>query len=193
MGRAFAAMIKLNAEHTPEFDFGQSNGDGDGEEVDFSDQEALGPCPKCGGRVFEHGMSYVCEKSVGAAKTCDFRSGKVILQQEVARAQMQKLLESGKTDLLKGFVSARTRAQVLGLSWCAVPTARSASNSRCAQPSQRSPSRPPCKKARLLLPPGLPVRLPQSLHWLNQRRKNALPRNSPASFMHCDCLPQLID
>jgi len=108
MGRAFAAIVKLNAEHMPEFDFGQS-GEGDGEEVDFSAQETLGPCPKCQARVFEHGMSYVCEKSVGAAKSCDFRSGKVILQQEVGREEMKKLLETGKTSLLKGFVSARTR------------------------------------------------------------------------------------
>ena len=107
MGRGFAAIIKLNAEHTPEFDFG--NSDGEGEEVDFIGQEALGACPKCGARVFDNGMAYLCEKSVGAAKSCDFRSGKVILQQEVARDEMKKLLETGKTSLLKGFVSARTR------------------------------------------------------------------------------------
>jgi len=109
MGRAFAAMIKLKDDHTPEFDFGQSDADADAEEVDFSSQESLGTCPKCGGRVFEHGMAYVCEKAVGAAKTCDFRSGKVILQQEVARADMQKLLATGRTDLLKGFISNKTR------------------------------------------------------------------------------------
>jgi DNA topoisomerase-3 len=109
MGRGFAAIIKLSAEHTPEFDFGQGNGDGTDEEVDFGDQQPLGACPKCASRVFDQGMAYVCEKSVGAVKTCDFRSGKVILQQEVARGQMEKLLETGRTDLLKGFVSARTR------------------------------------------------------------------------------------
>jgi DNA topoisomerase-3 len=109
MGRAFAAIIKLKDDHTPEFDFGQSDADADGEEVDFSTQEALGACPKCGSRVFEHGMAYVCEKSVGAGRTCDFRSGKVILQQEVGRADMQKLLATGRTDLLKGFVSNKTR------------------------------------------------------------------------------------
>jgi DNA topoisomerase-3 len=54
-------------------------------------------------------MSYVCEKSLGPAKICDFRSGKIILQQEIARGQMQKLLATGKTDLLKGFVSSRTK------------------------------------------------------------------------------------
>jgi len=109
MGRPFAAMIKLKDDHMPEFDFGQSDADADAEEVDFSTQESLGACPKCGGGVYEHGMAYVCEKAVGAGKTCDFRSGKVILQQEVARADMQKLLETGKTHLLKGFISNKTR------------------------------------------------------------------------------------
>ena len=111
MGRPFNAIIKLNADNLPEFDFGQgTNGDdGNAEEVDFSAQEALGACPKCGARVFEHGMAYVCEKSVGPTKVCDFRSGKVILQQPVETTQMQKLLATGRTDLLKEFVSSRTR------------------------------------------------------------------------------------
>ncbi len=109
MGRPFAAMIKLKEDHMPEFDFGQSDADADAEPVDFSSQETLGACPKCGARVFEHGMAYVCEKAVGPDKTCDFRSGKVILQQEVARSDMQKLLESGKTPLLRGFISNKTR------------------------------------------------------------------------------------
>jgi DNA topoisomerase-3 len=109
MGRPFAAMIKLNDEQMPEFDFGNGDGEGEGEAVDFSGQEPLGACPKCQARVFEHGMAYVCEKAVGAAKSCDFRSGKIILQQEVARAEMSKLLETGKTSLLKGFVSNRTK------------------------------------------------------------------------------------
>ncbi|MCM8594670.1 DNA topoisomerase III [Accumulibacter sp.] len=111
MGRPFVAIIQLNAENTPEFDFGQgsSSDEGTNEEVDFSASEALGPCPKCGARVFEHRMSYVCERSVGSVRSCDFRSGTVILQQPVAPEQMRKLLVSGRTDLLKGFVSTRTK------------------------------------------------------------------------------------
>ncbi len=109
MGRPFAAMIRLNSENLPEFDFGQGNAGGEAEEVDFSGQETLGPCPKCGAAVYEHGMGYVCEKSVGAARTCDFRSGKIILQQSVERGQMLKLLSTGRTDLLKDFVSSRTK------------------------------------------------------------------------------------
>ncbi|WP_341677200.1 DNA topoisomerase III [Niveibacterium sp. SC-1] len=109
MGRPFNAIIKLNDEKLPEFDFGQPKDDENAEPVDFSGQESLGPCPKCGNRVYDHGMSYVCEKSVGPGKSCDFRSGKVILQQDIEPAQMHKLLSDGKTDLLKNFVSSRTR------------------------------------------------------------------------------------
>ena len=111
MGRPFNAIIKLNADNAPEFDFGQGavGEDGTAEPVDFSGQESLGTCPKCASRVFEHGMAYVCEKSVGPDKSCDFRSGKVILQQAVELEQMQKLLVTGRTDLLRDFISSRTR------------------------------------------------------------------------------------
>ena len=110
MGRTFSAAIKLNEKMEPEFDFGQDKADeANAEPVDFSGQTNLGKCPKCGAGVFDHGTSYVCEKSVGPSKTCDFRSGKIILQQPIEATQMQKLLGEGKTDLLKEFVSNRTR------------------------------------------------------------------------------------
>ena len=41
--------------------------------------------------------------------SCGFKSGKIILQQPVERAQFSKLLETGKTDLLEKFISNRTR------------------------------------------------------------------------------------
>ena len=109
MGRLFNAEIKLNEERQPVFDFGQPRDDESAEPVDFSDQETLGKCPKCEARVFEHGMSYVCEKSVGPEKSCDFRSGKIILQQPIERDQMTRLLAEGKTELLRGFISNKTK------------------------------------------------------------------------------------
>jgi len=73
----------------------------------------VGPCPVCGAPVFEHGSNYVCEKSVPTnaqpTPSCTFKTGKIILQQPVERAQMEKLLATGKTDLLDKFVSMRTR------------------------------------------------------------------------------------
>ena len=113
MGRPFSAILKLARDNDTnnyklEFDFGQDSGTEDGEPPDFSGQEPVGHCPKCNARVFEHGMSYVCENQVANPKTCDFRSGKVILQQEISREQMAKLLNEGRTDLLTNFKSSRT-------------------------------------------------------------------------------------
>ncbi|MBX9811321.1 MAG: DNA topoisomerase III [Burkholderiales bacterium] len=109
LGKPFAAIIKLSPEFKAEFDFGQQNGGGAAEAVDFSGQEPLGPCPKCGARVFAHGMAYLCEKATGPGRKCDFRSGKIILQRNIEPEQMAKLLAHGKTDLLHKFISKKGR------------------------------------------------------------------------------------
>ena len=108
MGKPFAAVVRLSSEFKAEFDFGQSN-DGTDEAPDFSGLESLGPCPKCASRVFEQPMAYVCEKSLGPDKNCDFRSGRIILQRPIEREQMQKLLSTGRTDLLHRFISKKGR------------------------------------------------------------------------------------
>jgi DNA topoisomerase-3 len=106
-----------------EFDFGNDkNSEETGEIVDFTGSESLGACPKCGGAVHEHGSNYVCEKSVPTeaqpTPTCNFKSGKIVLQQVVEREQIAKLLSTGKTDLLEKFVSNRTRRAFKAfLSW----------------------------------------------------------------------------
>ncbi len=115
-GWPFTAELKLVedaeiANWKLEFDFGEEakQAGESGEPVDFSAQVSLGACPKCQSHVFELGTSYVCERSVGVTVTCDFKSGKIILQQPVAREQMSRLLLEGKTEQLEGFVSNKTR------------------------------------------------------------------------------------
>ena len=108
-GKRFHAMLKLSDEFKTEFDFGPNGQENGAAKPDFSSQEPLGKCSKCGGQVFEFGMSYICENSVGPNKTCDFRSGKVILQRPIEREQMQKLLATGRTDLLDRFISRKGR------------------------------------------------------------------------------------
>jgi len=108
-GFPFAAVLTMTAEHKVEFDFGNGGKDGaDAAPVDFTGKEPLGKCPKCGAQVFDGGMNYVCEKQTGPTPTCDFRTGKIILQQEISPEQVKKLLDTGKTDLLKGFISKKT-------------------------------------------------------------------------------------
>ena len=80
------------------------------------------PARRCGGaRLRVTARNYVCEhacrRSAQPTPTCDFKSGKIILQQPVEREQMTKLLATGKTDLLDEFVSKRTRRAVQGASW----------------------------------------------------------------------------
>ena len=115
-GWPFTAELKLVhdaeiANWKLEFDFGDeaAQAQADGEPVDFTGQASLGACPKCKGHVYEHGSNYVCEHAVGAHVTCDFKTGKVILQQAVSHEEVGKLLATGKTSLLDGFVSNKTR------------------------------------------------------------------------------------
>ena len=112
MGRPFAAVIKLTPEFKPEFDFGNDqNADGRrGGGGGFHGQGAARQMSEVRrARVRNAGMNYVCEKATGPAKTCTFRTGKIILQQPIERAQMQKLLTTGKTDLLEKFISKKDR------------------------------------------------------------------------------------
>ncbi len=109
-GKVFAAVVKLTPEHTATFDFGSASAEGaGGAPPDFSAQTPVGKCPVCGAGVYEHGASYVCEKTVGEPRSCSFRSGAVILKQAVDRAQMTKLLATGRTDLLTRFISKKGR------------------------------------------------------------------------------------
>ncbi|MBY0454388.1 MAG: DNA topoisomerase III [Burkholderiaceae bacterium] len=118
-GWPFTAEIALTYDdeahnYKLEFDFGDDKNAADsGELVDFAGQESLGACPQCAGAVYEHGSNYVCSHAVPTlaqpVATCNFKSGKIILQQPVEREQMHKLLTTGKTDLLDKFVSMRTR------------------------------------------------------------------------------------
>jgi len=94
-----------------EFDFGDdAKADGaEAEAIDFTGQPSFGSCPKCKGHVYEHGSNYACQHAVSAPVTCDFKTGKIILTQPVSHEQVTKLLAIGKTDLLDGFVSNRTK------------------------------------------------------------------------------------
>ena len=109
LGRAFNADLKMNDALEIEFSFGDN--DNDAEPPDFSDQTPIGKCPKCGKNVFETETAYICEQAAQKERPrkCDFRSGRMILQQPIEREQMVKLLTDGKTDLLTKFVSTRTK------------------------------------------------------------------------------------
>jgi DNA topoisomerase-3 len=109
IGRKFNAIVKLTDEFKPEFDFGQ-NGHDQPIEIDPTKHESLGPCPVCQkGQVYVLDRAYACENAVSKEKTCTFRLSKTILQREIPQEQAQKMITTGKTDLLPKFISKKGR------------------------------------------------------------------------------------
>ncbi|MDR2462873.1 MAG: DNA topoisomerase III, partial [Verrucomicrobiales bacterium] len=111
MGRPFSAYVRLGDDKEVSLDWGNgANADGD-QAPDFSGQEPLGICPMTGRRVFETPNAYVTEPADGETKsgTEAFWMSRKILEQEITREQVIKLLATKKTDILPGFVSKRTK------------------------------------------------------------------------------------
>jgi DNA topoisomerase-3 len=110
MGRKFNAVVKLDQDFKQAFDFGQDGAGGE-EKIDKEKHEALGLCPICQkGQVYDLERAYICENAVANPKTCTFRVSKMILQREIPREQVEKLINTGKTDLLPKFISKKGRA-----------------------------------------------------------------------------------
>jgi DNA topoisomerase-3 len=109
MGRKFNANVKLGEEGKQQFDFGE-NGNGEQEKIDPARHEALGLCPIClKGQIYVVDRAYACENAIASPKTCTFRVSKMILQREIPKEQAQKLIATGKTDLLPKFISKKGR------------------------------------------------------------------------------------
>lgn len=74
----------------------------DGKYINFkycqSERVSVGKCPKCGKNVYEYPKSFSCED-----RDCGFVIWKSINGKTVSEAQAKKLIETGKTDLIKGF------------------------------------------------------------------------------------------
>lgn len=110
-GKRFEAELRLNEQFKLEFIFPEQTADAKSTLAsgELEHTEPVGKCPKCGGRVFEGVTRYTCENAIGKNRTCQFSAGKVILRQPIDRVQMSKLLETGRTDLLSGFISKTGR------------------------------------------------------------------------------------
>lgn len=74
----------------------------DGKYVNFNyckqERTAIGKCPKCGKNIYEYSKSFSCED-----RECGFVVWKSINGKTVSETQVKKLIETGKTDLIKGF------------------------------------------------------------------------------------------
>jgi DNA topoisomerase III len=73
--------------------------------IDFTGKAVVGKCPKCGGRIFDTEIGYICERSQADSKPCRFKISREIAQQPIEPAQAAKILETHKSDLLDKFIS----------------------------------------------------------------------------------------
>lgn len=108
-GKPFSAELEFDPEFKLKFVFGEREGD-PAAEAAIRNSEAIAPCPVCKkGTIREGVTSYVCDLSIGAEKSCEFRTGKTILQRSIPREEIVKLAETGRTNLIAGFVSKKGR------------------------------------------------------------------------------------
>jgi DNA topoisomerase-3 len=108
-GKPFSAELEFDPEWKLKFVFGDREGDPAAEEA-LRNAEAVTTCPACKkGTIREGTTNYVCDRSIGAEKECTFRMGRTILQRAIPRDQVVKISETGKTDLIDGFVSKKGR------------------------------------------------------------------------------------
>ena len=103
-------MLKLRDDFTAQLDFGGGQDERNAEPVDFSGQARPRPLPEVRrARLRPRARLRLRNASVGPERTCDFRSGKIILQRAIEPEQMVKLLATGRTDLLHRFISKKGR------------------------------------------------------------------------------------
>ncbi len=112
-GKPYSAVLRYNPEEKKiEFVFdGQRDANG-AVKIDFTGLQPVGPAPEkfgAGASIYETPQSYVVRMVEGTEEKILARCSRRILARDIPREQFQKMLETGKTDLLDKFWSQRTR------------------------------------------------------------------------------------
>ena len=102
----FAAALKLvkdekTAKWKAEYDFG--------DKVDLGTVESFWTDPATGSELCEVGSSYVLRARENGEWKQDFRVPRLMCKKEISRELAVQLVERGKTDLIKGFISKKGR------------------------------------------------------------------------------------
>jgi len=106
--KPFEAGLELDDKFKVNFVFEN----GDEEEIELGEEQLVGEHELADGRkvkIYESEKAYHVPDLVTDNEPKGVRIGKTILQHEIAREQAIKLLTHGKTDLIRGFVSNRTK------------------------------------------------------------------------------------
>jgi DNA topoisomerase-3 len=103
-GKPFAAVLRLTDANKVEFVFDEA----DGEKPEIVNPEPLGKSPADGSPVFETVSSYMSQTAIDGDKA-GFKLGKSILGKTLDRENIGKMLNEGRSGLIQGFQSSKTR------------------------------------------------------------------------------------
>lgn len=108
-GKPFSAVLRLDAMNKVSFDFGNNESASNEEgELNLEELPVVGTFKESGATVYETPTSFSCERTLRNEPGDNFRMSRMMLGKTLERTDIQKLLEAGKTDLIKGFKSRRT-------------------------------------------------------------------------------------
>jgi DNA topoisomerase III len=105
-GKNFTASLRL-VNNRIEFLFADSHADLDIDAI--LEGEPLGLSPIDGTRVFATPTAYMSESALNGDEKNGLRINKIILAKEIGADHIRQLLDQGKTELLKGFLSKRKK------------------------------------------------------------------------------------
>jgi len=106
-GKVFSAALILNEKNKVEFVF-EDLSSGSRESLDFSGQTPVGNSPRDGSPVYEALTAFVSQ-SYADGKNTGIRIAKSILGKTLNAEHIKSMLNGEKTELIKGFRSAKTR------------------------------------------------------------------------------------
>jgi DNA topoisomerase-3 len=107
--KPFDAALKMDDKFKITFDFGDDEKNG---EVELTEDQLIGEAVTAEGKrlkVYQTDKAYHVPEVTTKKDPHGIRLGRSILQREIDPDQALKLLSEGKTDLLRGFVSNRTK------------------------------------------------------------------------------------
>lgn len=108
-GKEFTASLLLGTKNTVEFEFASDAGTGEnGEAFDVNSATPLGNSPVDQSPVYDVGSAYASLTALERAKT-GLRISKVMLGKTLSHDDICKMLNGESTELIKDFVSSRTR------------------------------------------------------------------------------------
>jgi len=81
-----------------------------GDKVDLETAEAFWTDPATGAQLCDVGSNYVLREKENGEWKQSFRMPRLMCKKEISRDQAVRLIENGKTDLIKGFISRKGRS-----------------------------------------------------------------------------------